>query len=80
MTQEAFEAEILGLTGSMYRVSFALLPRHQDRQDAVQSAILKAWQYKDRLRDESKFKSIRPRLPSLGILPAHRHKRLHRRA
>ena len=57
MTQEAFESEIIRLTESMYRMSFALLPRLQDRQDAVQSAIMKAWQYKDRLRDESRFKS-----------------------
>lgn len=56
MTQEAFEAEIIRLTESMYRMSFALLPRYQDRQDAVQSTIMKAWQYKDRLRDEAKFK------------------------
>ena len=58
MTQEAFEAEVTRLTESMYRMSFALLPRYQDRQDAVQNAILKAWQHKDRLRDESKFKSF----------------------
>ena len=58
MTQEAFEAEVTRLTESMYRMSFAMLPRYQDRQDAVQNAILKAWQYKDRLRDESKFKSF----------------------
>lgn len=56
MTQETFEAEVARLTESMYRVSFALLPRLQDRQDAVQTAILKAWQHKDRLREESKFK------------------------
>lgn len=55
MTQEAFEAEVTRLTQSMYRVSFALLPRLQDRQDAVQNAILKAWQHKDRLRDEGSF-------------------------
>ena len=58
MTQEAFETEILRLTESMYRVSFALLPRYQDRQDAVQNAILKAWLHKDRLREERKFKSF----------------------
>ncbi len=58
MTQEAFEAEVTRLTQSMYRVSFALLPRLQDRQDAVQNAILKAWQHKDRLRDESRFASF----------------------
>jgi len=57
MTQEAFEAEITRLTESMYRMSFALLPRYQDRQDAVQNAIMKAWQHKDHLREESKFKS-----------------------
>jgi len=39
-------------------VSHALLFRLADRQDAVQNAILKAWQHKDRLRDESKFKSF----------------------
>ena len=56
MTQETFEAEVVRLTPDLYRVSHALLSRLADRQDAVQSAILKAWQHKDRLRDESKFK------------------------
>ncbi len=58
MTQEAFEAEVTRLTETMYHLSCALLRRVQDRQDAVQSAILKAWQHKDRLRDEGKFKHI----------------------
>ncbi len=58
MTQETFEAEVIRLTPDLYRVSHALLSRLADRQDAVQNAILKAWQHKDRLREESKFKSF----------------------
>ncbi len=58
MTQETFEAEVIRLTPDLYRVSHALLLRLADRQDAVQNTILKAWQHKDRLRDESKFKTF----------------------
>ncbi len=68
MTQEAFEAEVIRLTESMYRMSYALLPRIKDRQDAVKSAIMKAWQYKDRLRTLFKlFSQLQISCPKLSL-------------
>ncbi len=56
MTQTAFEESVTALTETLYRVSAALLPRLCDRQDAVQSCILRAWQHKDRVRDPAAFR------------------------
>ncbi len=56
MTQAAFEERITALTETLYRVSATLLPRPCDRQDAVQSCILKAWRHCGGVRDERAFR------------------------
>lgn len=56
MTKEQFEQEVLALTQTLYRVSSSLLPRAQDQHDAVQSALLRAWQSLPRLRREESFR------------------------
>lgn len=56
MTQDAFEARVTALTDTLYRVCATLLPRLCDRQDAVQSAVLKAWQHRDRVRGDEMFR------------------------
>lgn len=56
MTQEAFTQEVLGLEKMLYHIAATLLPRPEDRQDAVQSAILKAWRHQNSLRDADRFK------------------------
>lgn len=56
MTNEDFAARIMQLQGTLYRVTCTLLREHADREDAVQSAIEKAWRRLASLRDESSFR------------------------
>ena len=56
MTNEDFAARIMQLLGTLYRVTCTLLREHADREDAVQSAIEKAWRRLASLRDESSFR------------------------
>lgn len=53
MTQEEFEERILAMQDKMYRISTTILRRMCDREDAVQSAIFKAWQHQGKLRNEN---------------------------
>lgn len=57
MTKEQFESQVLALADTMYRVSCSLLRRPQDRHDAMQSCLLRAWEHRNRLRDESRFRA-----------------------
>ena len=56
MTNEDFAARIMQLQGTLYRVTCTLLREHADREDAVQSAIEKAWRRLASLRDESSYR------------------------
>ena len=56
MTKESFEKQVLLLADTMYRVSAMLLRRAEDQKDAVQSCLLKAWDRRGQLREESKFR------------------------
>ena len=71
-----FEEKVIALTHTLYRVSAALLPRLCDRQDAVQSCILHAWQNRHRLRDERAF---RPWIVRILINECHAVHRRNRR-
>lgn len=42
--------------GTLYRVAKSILPNDCDVEDAVQEGLLKAYQKKDTLKDESKFR------------------------
>ncbi len=55
MTQVAFAQAAMAMEGTLYRVSSSLLTQLCDREDAVQSALEKAWRKQGVLRDESKF-------------------------
>ncbi len=57
MTEFEFEQQVTALTQKMYRVSASLLHNPQDRQDAVQECVWKAWRKLPQLRDESLFKA-----------------------
>ena len=57
MTEFEFEQQVTALTQKMYRVSASLLRSPQDRQDAVQECVWKAWRKLPQLRDESLFKA-----------------------
>ena len=51
MTQEEFSERIVAMQDTLYRVATTILPQLCDREDAVQEAIIKAWQKQGRLRD-----------------------------
>ena len=55
MTNDDFAARIIQMQGTLYRVTCAILRDHADREDAVQSAIEKAWRKRGLLRDKSKM-------------------------
>ena len=55
MTNEDFAQRIVAMQGSLYRVTCAMLRDHHDREDAVQSAIEKAWRKRGMLREESRL-------------------------
>lgn len=57
MTNEDFAARIMDMQGTLYRVTCSLLREHADREDAVQSAIEKAWRKLGALRNEDRFKA-----------------------
>lgn len=56
MTKQQFENQVLALVDMMYRVSSSMLPSLHDRNDAVQSCLLRAWQKLPSLRDEASFR------------------------
>ncbi|MBQ8554479.1 MAG: RNA polymerase sigma factor [Clostridia bacterium] len=57
MTNEAFAERIIAMQPTLYRVSCSLLRQACDREDAVQSCIMHAWQKRHLLRDESKLQA-----------------------
>lgn len=57
MTHEEFARRIVAMQGTLYRVCCTLLPQLCDREDAVQSAIEKAWRKQATLRDESRLQA-----------------------
>lgn len=52
---KSFEMLVTAQTDTLYRVSMAMLKNEHDAQDAVQEAILIAYQNKNRLRHEEYF-------------------------
>ena len=57
-----FIAEIEACSGMMYRVAWSILRNDDDVQDALQDAALKAWEKRDRLRDEKYFRTWMTRI------------------
>jgi len=57
MTHDDFAARIIAMQGTLYRVTCSILPIHADREDAVQSAIEKAWRKLPSLRDDSRLQT-----------------------
>lgn len=57
MNRQEFTRRVLAMEGRLHRISYGLLRNTQDRQDAVQEAVLKAWQKLDSLRDERFFET-----------------------
>ena len=57
MNKQEFSKRVLGMEGRLYRISCGMLDNHQDRLDAVQEAVLKAWTHVGRLREERYFET-----------------------
>ena len=55
MTHDDFAARIIAMQGTLYRVTCTILRNHADREDAVQSAIEKAWRKQDSLKDDNRL-------------------------
>lgn len=68
MPETDLGARIIALTDTLYRVAYGLLPSPADREDAVQSAIEKAWRKAERLRDPDK---LRPWLIRILVNECH---------
>ena len=52
-----FTAEIEACSDMMYRVAWSILRNNADVQDALQDAVLKAWEKRDKLREEKLFRT-----------------------
>lgn len=57
MDKQEFSRRVLAVEGRLYRISCGMLHEPQDRMDAVQEAVLKAWQNLGRLRREEFFET-----------------------
>ena len=57
MERKFFIAEIENCSDMMYRVAWSILRNNADVQDALQDAVLKAWEKRDKLRDEKFFRT-----------------------
>lgn len=51
-----FQAEVKRIERLMYRVAWSYLGNNQDVEDAVQDAIVKAWEKRESLRRQEQFK------------------------
>ena len=52
MTKEEFEARIIAMQDTLYRVSATLLRQNCDREDAIQECIYRALRKRETLRDD----------------------------
>ncbi len=57
MTKEEFSRRVEECKGTLYRVSCAYLRQEADRLDAVQEALLKAWQALPGLKEDAYFRT-----------------------
>ena len=62
MNKEFFIAEIEACSDMMYRVAWSILRNEADAQDALQDAVLKAWEKPDKLREEKYFRTWMTRI------------------
>lgn len=57
MNKQEFTRRVLAVENRLYRISCGMLKNPQDRMDAVQEAVAKAWANVDRLRREEYFET-----------------------
>ena len=51
-----FQAEIRRIEKLLYRIAWSYLANNADVEDAVQDALIKAWEKRSSLRDMKQFK------------------------
>lgn len=56
MTKETFVEFIEKYSDTMYRVAISILRNEEDCRDVLQDSVLKAWEKRATLKDESSFK------------------------
>ena len=56
-TEEGFASEVGKLTGLLFTVNYSLLADRELCGDTVQNALLRAWEKRFTLREESNFKA-----------------------
>lgn len=52
MNRDEFARRIIGMLPVLHRIAWSQLPEAADREDAVQETIRRAWEKRDRLREE----------------------------
>ena len=57
MDAESFARRVEGMQGALYRVTYGLLLNWADCADAVQEALLRAWEKRASLREERYFET-----------------------
>ena len=57
MEHQEFADRVHAMQERLYRITYGQLREEQDRKDAVQEAIFKAWQSRNRLRDAAYFET-----------------------
>lgn len=75
MDKEAFVQQVTAQTGVMYRTAISILHNEEDAKDAIQTAILHAWEKQDTLRNESHFRSWLVRILMNTCLSMRRNRR-----
>lgn len=55
MDHETFSELVMTHSGMLYRVARTLLPCEEDCRDALSESVLRAWEKRGALRDESRF-------------------------
>lgn len=77
MTPEFFQTEALRMERAMYRVNYAILRNEADCADAVQDALLRAWEKRDTLKQIKCFQMWMMRILINGCyIELRRRKRL----
>ena len=57
MDAESFARRVEGMQGTLYRVAYGLLLNRADCADAVQEALMRAWEKRGSLREEAYFET-----------------------
>lgn len=57
MERDEFSRRVRAMTDRLYRIAYGQLREPQDRMDAVQNALLKAWSSRHRLRESAYFET-----------------------